>query len=98
LLTVSLFDGNINSDIFDRWLAQELLPKLPVNSVIIMDNASFHKNATTQQMIMLAGHTLEFLPPYSPELNPIEHKWAQAKAMRRKYHCSISEIFQYHWI
>jgi transposase len=94
LLTVSLFDGTINSATFESWLEQDLLPKLPATSVIIMDNAAFHKKATTQKMIALAGHTLEFLPPYSPDLNPIENKWAQAKAIRRKYLCSISELFQ----
>ncbi|WP_417911164.1 transposase, partial [Candidatus Electronema sp. PJ] len=40
------------------------------------------------------GHQLEFLPPYSPDLNPIEHKWAQAKVLRKKYRCSVEELFQ----
>jgi transposase len=44
-------------------------------------NASFNKKITTQEMITQAGHTLKFLPAYSPDLNPIEHKWAQAKAI-----------------
>ncbi|MSP27173.1 MAG: IS630 family transposase, partial [Methylococcales bacterium] len=38
-------------------------------------------------------HSLEFLPPYSPDLNPIEHKWAQAKALRRKKNCSTDTLF-----
>ncbi len=59
-----------------------------------MDNASFHKRLDTQAAIRQAGHQLEYLPPYSPDLNPIEHKWAQAKAIRRKQRCSIEEIFQ----
>lgn len=63
------------------------------HSVIIMDNAAFHKKASTKQLIDNAGHTLEFLPPYSPDLNPIEHKWAQAKAIRRQHQCSINELF-----
>jgi hypothetical protein len=48
------------------------------------DNASFHKRADFQHLIEQQGHLLEFLPPYSPDLNPIEHKWAQAKALRRQ--------------
>ncbi len=96
LLTVSLFEGTINASTFESWVEQDLLPKLPPNSVVIMDNAAFHKKSTTQEMIALAGHTLEFLPPYSPDLNPIEHKWAQAKSIRRKTNCSINELFQSH--
>ena len=49
-----------------------------------MDNASFHKRADFQHLIEQQGHLLEFLPPYSPDLNPIEHKWAQANALRRQ--------------
>lgn len=94
LLSVSLFDGTINSDVFEGWVEQDLLPKLPPHSVIIMDNAAFHKKTSTKQLIDNAGHTLEFLPPYSPDLNPIEHKWAQAKAIRRQHQCSINELFQ----
>ena len=93
LLTACLFDTTINSDIFHTWLAQDLLPKLPENSVLVMDNATFHKRADTQAQIQNAGFTLEYLPPYSPDLNPIEHKWAQAKAPRRFLHCSIESLF-----
>jgi len=96
LLTVSLFDGPINGDIFESWLQQDLIPKLPLQSVVIMDNAAFHKRAATHELLNKAGHTLMFLPPYSPDLNPIEHKWAQAKAIRKQHHCSIYDLFQYH--
>jgi transposase len=96
LLTISLFEDTINSQTFEGWVEQDLLPKLPPHSVIIMDNAAFHKKMSTQELIDKAGHTLEFLPPYSPDLNPIEHKWAQAKAIRRKHRCSINELFEAH--
>ena len=59
-----------------------------------MDNAAFHKGKAMQQQIKTAGHILEYLPPYSPDLNPIEHKWAQAKSKRRKYRCGIDELFK----
>ncbi len=94
LLTVSLFDCNINSDVFHAWTQQDLLPKLPEGAVIVMDNATFHKRQDTQAMIKNAGFILEYLPPYSPDLNPIEQKWAQAKAIRRKNQTSISKLFQ----
>lgn len=93
LLTVSLFQDNINSEIFTAWIEQDLLPKLPKNSVLVMDNAPFHKNERIQIMIEKADHTLKYLPPYSPDLNPIEHKWAQAKAIRRRSQIPIDQLF-----
>lgn len=78
------------------WVQQDLLPKLPAESVLVMDNATFHKNKSMQEKIKAAGHILEYLPPYSPDLNPIEHKWAQAKSKRRKYQCSVDMLFKEH--
>jgi len=46
-----------------------------------------------QEKIMEAGHILEYLPPYSPDFNPIEKKWAQTKSIRRKERCSINDLF-----
>ena len=94
LVTVGLFEANVNADIFTTWLEQDLLPKLTPACVLVMDNAAFHKQVNTQELITNAGHTLEFLPPYSPDLNPIEHKWAQAKAIRRKTRQSVDELFK----
>lgn len=95
LLSVALFEGTINTDVFTSWIEQDLLPKLPAQSVLVMDNAAFHKNIDMQKLIENAGHILLYLPPYSPDLNPIEHKWAQAKALRKKLNCPIPELFQY---
>ncbi len=67
LLTVSLFQTNVNTEIFTNWVTQDLIPKLPANSVIIMDNASFHKGALMKKAIEDAGHTLLYLSPYSPD-------------------------------
>ena len=61
-----------------------MLDKLPKQSVVVMDNAAFHKRKDILEAILAAGHTLEYLPSYSPDLNPIEKKWAQAKAIRRR--------------
>ncbi len=68
------------ADIFTAWMKQDLLPKTLEKAVIVMDNAAFHKRADTQEAIRKAGNTLLFLPPYSPDLTPIEHKWVQTKA------------------
>ncbi|NDE11823.1 MAG: IS630 family transposase, partial [Chitinophagia bacterium] len=84
LLTVSLFQANINTSIFNAWVIEDLIPKLPPQSVVIMDNASFHKGALMKKAIEDAGHALLYLPPYSPDLNPIEKKWSQAKSIRKR--------------
>ena len=94
LLTVSLFDTTINADVFYAWTCQDLLPKLPPKSVIVLDNATFHKRNDIQHAFEQAEHTLEYLPVYSPDLNPIEHKWAQAKAIRRRHHCDVPDLFK----
>ena len=93
LLTVSLFQSTINSEIFHAWALHDLLPKLPPASVVVLDNATFHKRLDTQKALIQAGHALEYLPPYSPDLNPIEHKWAHAKSIRRTQACSIDDLF-----
>ena len=94
LLTVGLFKTNVNADVFTAWLEQDLIPKLPKNAVLVMDNATFHKRSDTLKAIEQAGHTVLFLPPYSPDFNPIEKKWAQAKALRKKIKCNIDQLFQ----
>ncbi|WP_348523265.1 transposase [Dysgonomonas sp. PH5-37] len=93
LLNVCLFHCNIDADVFYEWLTRELLPNIPQNSVIVLDNTTFHKRNDALLAVQQHGHTLEFLPPYSPDLNPIERKWAQAKSIRRKFGYSIQELF-----
>ena len=93
LITVYLFQFNIDANTFYTWVVKDLLPKVPKGCVIVMDNASFHKRDDIRDAIEKAGNILEFLPPYSPDLNPIEHKWAQLKSIRRKKRCSVDEIF-----
>ena len=108
MLTASLFDANINADIFHGWLTQDLIPKLSPGATLVMEfegkendpgdrfppkNAAFHKRSDIEHAVKDAGHDLKFLPPYSPDLNPIEPKWAQAKAIRRKTGKSTDEIF-----
>lgn len=96
LLTVALFNSSINTEIFDAWIIQDLLPKLPESSFIVMDNASFHKGEVMKKAINDQGHILMYLPTYSPDLNPIEKKWAHAKQTRRSSDCSIDDLFKYY--
>jgi transposase len=65
--------------LFNTWLKKICLPELRPNSVLILDNASFHKSKETVEIIEKAGCEVLFLPPYSPDLNPIEKFWANFK-------------------
>lgn len=78
------FNGTCDSSLFNLWLNKILLPVLNPGQVIVMDNASFHKSQKTRELISKAGCTLLFLPPYSPDLNPIEKFWANLKRKIRK--------------
>ncbi len=83
---------------FYVWITKILLPELPENSVIFMDNASFHKGKNIEQAIINAGHQIEYLPVYSPDLNPIEHKWSQAKRKKMETGCTIDDLFLIHML
>ena len=69
---------------FNFWLENFLLPSLGSGYTLIMDNAAFHKSEDTKILIKNAGCQLFFLPPYSPDLNPIEKFWANLKAKIKK--------------
>lgn len=84
LLAPVLFEGSTNAEWFNAWLEQHLFQELPPHAILIMDNAAFHKTAKTRELIEQAGHTLLYLPPYSPDLNPIEQDFAIMKR-RRQY-------------
>ena len=71
----------MNAAVFEDWFEEELLKKLPKEHVIIMDNAAFHKKEVLQNLARKYSQELIFLPPYSPEYNPIEHTWS---ALKRK--------------
>jgi len=77
-----LFEGSCTTALFNAWLAQELCPRLHGNHVVVMDNAAFHKSALSQELLFATGATLLFLPPYSPDFNPIEHDFATLKRQR----------------
>ena len=79
LIAPLLFEGTTNTLMFNAWLREGLLPELPANSVVVMDNAAFHTSQETKDILLKAGHTLLYLPPYSPDLNPIEKVWATLK-------------------
>jgi transposase len=96
LITVGLFDQSVNTQVFTCRVQQDLIPKLPPKSVIVMDNASFHKGVDMKKSIEDSGHELLYLPTYSPDLNPIEKKWAHAKKLRKSLQCSIDSLFKFY--
>ncbi len=84
---IFLFLNGLNGDPatapFYVWIVKDFIPKSLENSVLVVDGTSFHKHNDIRGAIEKAGHILEFLPAYSPDLNPIEQKWAQVKAIRK---------------
>lgn len=83
ILAPFCFQGTCNTALFDMWIEVSLVPVLKPGQVVILDNATFHKSEKTRRLIESAGCTLLFLPPYSPDLNPIEKFWAWFKAKIR---------------
>lgn len=73
------YEGTCHTELFNFWVEKFLVQELEAGQVIIMDNAAFHKSEKTRELIEQAGCKLVFLPPYSPDLNPIETFWANLK-------------------
>jgi transposase len=92
------YTGTCDSKLFNFWIENILLPELKKGQFVIMDNATIHKSEKTQKLIESAGCKLLFLPPYSPDLNPIEHFWAKFKQKVRNTignHNSLADTMQY---
>ena len=79
------YQGTMNSDLFNIILSEYFVPELKPGQIVIMDNASFHKSLKTKEIIEEKGCQLWFLPPYSPELNPIEQTWASLKRYVKRF-------------
>ena len=74
-----VFNGSCNTKLFEAWVEQFLIKELKPGQFVVMDNASFHKSQKTKELIESVGCKVIFLPPYSPDLNPIEKFWANMK-------------------
>ena len=87
----TVVDGAVNGDVFEAFAEQVLVPQLQAGDLVILDNLSSHKRARTRQLIEAAGATLLFLPPYSPDLNPIEMIFSKIKQLLRSMACRTRE-------
>jgi len=79
VLCPTLYDWNTNTAWFNEWFEWYLCPVLPEKSVIIVDNASFHNKKMLLKIAESYGYAMIWLPPYSPDKNPIEKVWANMK-------------------
>jgi len=79
-----VLDGPINGVAFQRYIADVLVPTLTPGDIVVLDNLGSHKAKAVRDVIRAAGARLLFLPPYSPDLNPIEQVFAKLKHLMRK--------------
>ena len=79
-----IVDAPMNSRIFETWIETQLAPTLSPGDVVILDNVGFLKSERAEQLLKAKGAGLLFLPPYSPDLNPIEMAFSKLKALLRK--------------
>ena len=87
----AVLDGPVNRDAFEAFVEQILVPHLRPGDIVVLDNLSSHKGTRARQMIESAGAQLVFLPPYSPDLNPIEMIFAKIKQGLRSLACRTRE-------
>lgn len=87
-----VFEGALNGDIFKIYIEKLLVPSLKSGDIVIMDNLSSHKVSGIVEAIETAGASVMFLPPYSPDLNPIELMWSKIKAIPRKLKVRSKDI------
>jgi transposase len=84
LVAAKAYDRPINAALFEDWVKSCLVPTLSKDDVVVMDNLSAHKGPRVEEMIKAAGAELRYLPPYSPDMNPIEKAFSKLKAHLRK--------------
>ncbi len=75
--------GATDTEVFRTYVERVLCPSLRAGDIVVMDNLSPHKSPATLELIQAAGAQVRFLPPYSPDLNPIEKMWSKIKALLR---------------
>ena len=90
-----ILDGPMDGDAFRAYVAHLLVPELKPGDMVVMDNLPAHKVSGVRRAIKTAGATLRYLPPYSPDFNPIELAFAKLKALLRKAAArTVDELWQ----
>ena len=84
MIAPCVFDGPIDAESFLAWVIQFLVPLLRPGDIVVMDNLSSHKGKAVRRAIRATDAKLFFLPPYSPDLNPIEQAFSKLKTLLRK--------------
>jgi len=92
MLAPYIFEGTTDTVRFNGWLEKCLIPEFKPGQTVIMDNYIIHKSKRTKELIEAAGCKILSLPPYSPDLNPIEQSWAQIKARFRNLVTNINDF------
>jgi transposase len=82
-LACATLDGAVDTAAFTAWVHHDLCPQLRAGDVVVMDNLSAHKSPAISKAIQAAGAALLYLPPYSPDFNPIENMWSKVKEALR---------------
>lgn len=91
VLCSTVSDGAVNADIFEAFIEQVLVPLLRPGDIVVMDNLSSHKRQRARTLIESVGAELAFLPPYSPDLNPIEMIFSKIKQLLRGLGCRTKD-------
>jgi transposase len=85
--------GSITAEVFEEWLEFTVLPQLEAGTILVLDNASIHRSARVKELVEAASCFLEYLPPYSPDFNPIEISFAWLKEWIKRH----LEELDYFW-
>ena len=88
------FSGSLNRPLFEAWVERFLCPLLQPGERVILDNLSVHKSPKAIELIEERGAKVVFLPPYSPELNPIEMAWSKLKTLLRKWRPRSPQVLE----
>jgi len=84
LVAPKVYDRPITAALFEEWVEECLVPTLAEGDIVVMDNLPSHKATRVEELIKAAGAELRYLPPYSPDMNPIEKAYSKLKAYLRK--------------
>ena len=93
-LVPCVFEGSLNGKIFKKYVSEFLVPTLKEGDIVIMDNLSSHKVKGVIEPITAVGAKVVYMPPYSPDLNPIEMMWSKIKAYLRKAKARTKELLE----